>query len=190
MKACNGCTACCVLFTVPEMDKPRKTPCKHQCDKGCAIHDQSRPAICTEFHCCWCVEPSWGEELRPDRNNIIFMYRGRVPTIYGNKSPVYLGCMFSPYSRLRRENQRLIPRLVNSGKAILLASTNVDEEGLDEDYVSFFNKRLFPHLSTAALVKRSISCSEQVARANNEYYANKGGLAFLQEVSLNNNDHA
>jgi hypothetical protein len=98
--------------------------------------------------------------------------------------------MFSPYSRLRRENQQLIPRLVNSGKAILLASTNVDEEGLDEDYVSFFNKRLFPHLSTAALVKRSISCSEQVARANNEYYANKGGLAFLQEDSLNNNDHA
>lgn len=175
MKPCNGCTACCVLFTVPEMDKPRATPCKHLCVNGCAIHDQPRPALCTDFSCCWREEPSWGEELRPDRNKIIFMYRGCVPSIYGNPCRVYQGCMFSPYSDLRRENQRLIDRLVVGGKVILLTSVNVDEEGYDEGFSSRFNKQFFSHLSTAQLLKQCMLGNEKVVAAVNEYYAQRGG---------------
>ena len=182
VKSCNGCTACCVLFTVPEMDKPRMTPCKHLCATGCAIYERSRPAICTEFHCCWCEEPPWGEELRPDRNKIIFMSRGTIPTSFGSRRPVYQGCMFSPYSRLRRENQLLIQKLSNSGKVVLLGSVTVDEEGVEDSFLSFFDKRLFPHLSTASLVKQCTAGHEDQIRANNEYYDRKGGLPFLQQA--------
>ena len=34
MKPCDGCQACCVFFTIPELAKPGMTPCRHSCAAG------------------------------------------------------------------------------------------------------------------------------------------------------------
>ena len=55
--SCNGCTECCVAFPLLpepgwwEEQKPAHQPCRFLHCNGCGIHDQPRPAICTEFQC-------------------------------------------------------------------------------------------------------------------------------------------
>ena len=42
-RACDGCSACCIIYAVPELQKPTQTACRHICGQGCAIHSQPRP---------------------------------------------------------------------------------------------------------------------------------------------------
>ena len=169
MKPCSGCKACCVLFTIPE--QPRMTPCKHRCETGCGIHADPRPAICTDFACSWCEEPSWGDEHRPDKNKIIFMHRQPVASIFGNARQVYAACMFSRYAHLRRENRRLIDKLVFSGKVVLLNCVDVDDAGCPDKYWSFFKKDWFPQLTTEVLVEHCRLGHDKAIQAVNDFYA-------------------
>ena len=67
---CNGCTACCIQFTIPELKKPARTPCIHLCEAGCSIYDQLRYPICSKYECGYLLL-EWPIELRPDRCEII-----------------------------------------------------------------------------------------------------------------------
>jgi hypothetical protein len=66
-RSCGGCTLCCKLEKIPELDKPRYTWCRH-CDvgAGCQIYD-SRPQVCRAFPCYWLNTPDMPDALRPDR---------------------------------------------------------------------------------------------------------------------------
>ena len=52
----------------PEGKKAAK-PCRFLCDKGCSIHDEPRPSVCTNFTCEYIngIVPQ-----RPDQNGVIF----------------------------------------------------------------------------------------------------------------------
>src|SRR5436189_235739 len=56
-RECGECRECCIAFPLladeqywPE-GKPAHQPCKHLCASGCAIHNQPRPEVCTEYRC-------------------------------------------------------------------------------------------------------------------------------------------
>lgn len=112
-RECNGCKHCCYLFVVPEMNKPMKEYCKHCCDQGCAIHDQERPPICTDFLCCWAKHPNIiPEEFRPDRCGIIFR-----TSIY--KGIVHLRAIAgSEFAFYKPKNKELIENLKRKGYII------------------------------------------------------------------------
>lgn len=53
IRDCSGCKFCCWSFNVniPEL-KNELTHCKHECEKGCNIHnDVSQTEICRNFKC-------------------------------------------------------------------------------------------------------------------------------------------
>lgn len=52
-RECGGCTACCFLLEVSEVQSPCFTKCQHQIEgHGCGIY-ATRPAPCADFGCLW-----------------------------------------------------------------------------------------------------------------------------------------
>lgn len=45
---------CCTLLSVPEIEKPANTPCRHCNEKGCAIY-ATRPTLCRGYACGWLI---------------------------------------------------------------------------------------------------------------------------------------
>lgn len=71
MRDCGGCTMCCKLLGIAELDKPGGRWCPH-CDPGrsCKIYED-RPSECRTFHCLWLLRDSFGPEWRPDRSKFV-----------------------------------------------------------------------------------------------------------------------
>src|SRR5678815_4489321 len=73
--SCGTCTACCKVFTIPEVKTSIDTWCQHcAVGKGCKIYD-SRPEACRTFQCMW-LESQGKErplplELRPDKSKVV-----------------------------------------------------------------------------------------------------------------------
>ena len=146
---CGECQACCWYFTVPDMAKPRTTPCKHQCAAGCAIHDQPRPAMCTGFRCCW-LEENWEAALRPDQSRIIWQGRGCILDRWGRPHRVYDGSMLDRFAYLRRINERLRGKLVGVGHVVCVSHTEADGE---TKVITWKNETAFPGLRTNDVIR-------------------------------------
>jgi hypothetical protein len=72
---------CCLIFPLEGEfwtggSKPARKWCEHSCAKGCAVHDQPRPAVCENFTCDWLDHPELPDEFRPDRIGIILTTLG------------------------------------------------------------------------------------------------------------------
>ncbi len=69
---CNGCTECCRVLAVKDIEKPAFTRCPHQINGGCAVHSE-HPASCKSFHCAYVTRwlDGYGEAARPDRCKVI-----------------------------------------------------------------------------------------------------------------------
>jgi len=53
-RTCGDCSLCCLLFHVPELEKPADQWCSH-CRPGhggCSIYEQRAP-VCRGFRCLW-----------------------------------------------------------------------------------------------------------------------------------------
>jgi Fe-S-cluster containining protein len=69
-RACDGCTACCSVFGVEEIDKKPWVPCEHLNDRGCSVYE-TRPKMCHEFYCLW--QSGLGpDSTRPDKLGVVF----------------------------------------------------------------------------------------------------------------------
>lgn len=157
---CGGCSACCYLYTIPEFNKPRMTPCIHQCEAGCEIHDQDRPPVCTEFWCSW-IDEGWETEMRPDKSNIIFLPRGTIDDVFGTPRKLYVGNMISSYAHLRRKTEAFLERLKLKA-ACLLVWMGDDGEGFATHRMSVVSERLFPGWTNNKLYKAigaAVNCS-------------------------------
>ncbi len=78
--ACGTCTACCKVYSIPEMKKPAGPWCGYcTVGEGCRIYAE-RPKRCKEFECIW-LESQRREDplehldpaLRPDRCKTVFV---------------------------------------------------------------------------------------------------------------------
>lgn len=69
---CGGCTLCCTLFEVPELNKKAMQDCIH-CDVnvGCKIW-QNRPQVCRNFQCAYYQDDKSPIALRPDKCGVVF----------------------------------------------------------------------------------------------------------------------
>lgn len=66
-RQCGGCTMCCKIMGIAELNKPRDQWCPHcSIGKGCQIYD-SKPSSCSNFRCVWLDVPALSEKARPDR---------------------------------------------------------------------------------------------------------------------------
>ena len=68
-RPCDGCTVCCTVLNVPEVDAPPYINCAHQTRTGCGIHAE-RPPVCRNYFCEWAVgnAPEW---MKPNLSGII-----------------------------------------------------------------------------------------------------------------------
>lgn len=71
-KECDGCTMCCELLPVPQLQKPESVLCG-QCEVkvGCRIHNV-RPMVCRTFDCVYIQDIDMDLELRPDNCKVMF----------------------------------------------------------------------------------------------------------------------
>ena len=70
VRPCNGCTECCSVFGVEEIDKEPWVPCDHLSHEGCGIYT-TRPKYCRTFYCLW--QNGMGTQAdRPDKLGVIF----------------------------------------------------------------------------------------------------------------------
>ena len=73
-RSCKGCTLCCKVLAVTELEKPRAAWCKH-CDvkAGCNIHGE-HPAECRDFHCGYLTNAMLDEHWAPTRSKMVLAY--------------------------------------------------------------------------------------------------------------------
>lgn len=67
-RRCDGCTACCTVMGVTELNKPYYEPCAHLCEGGCGIY-KDRPKSCHAYMCGWLGGQIDGE--RPDKQGLM-----------------------------------------------------------------------------------------------------------------------
>lgn len=77
---CDGCTLCCTLCNVPELNKAAGEPCKFNTGTGCSNYDE-RPYSCREFRCAY-HQAGNDKALRPDNCGVVFERIGN--TMYGS----------------------------------------------------------------------------------------------------------
>ena len=75
MLGCDGCTACCKILNIQELDKPANVWCRHcKIGAGCGAYE-TRPESCRVYECVWLQSQRGGKpmapELRPDRSRVV-----------------------------------------------------------------------------------------------------------------------
>ena len=78
MRECDGCTLCCTVLFVPEINKQRGTTCQH-CNEGCVIHD-NRPESCVDFKCAW-LQGDLEDEHKPDKVHFLIEKINNAPVV-------------------------------------------------------------------------------------------------------------
>lgn len=73
-RSCRGCTLCCKVLAIAELEKPRAAWCTH-CDvkAGCRIHG-SHPAECRDFYCGYLTNSMLDERWNPTRSKMVLAY--------------------------------------------------------------------------------------------------------------------
>jgi hypothetical protein len=70
-RECGSCTACCKVFQIPELNKPRYVLCSHCTGSQCGIYE-TRPKVCREYYCLWRRIEVMPDFARPDKLGIMF----------------------------------------------------------------------------------------------------------------------
>ena len=73
-RSCKGCTLCCKVLAISDLEKPRATWCRH-CDPkiGCEIHGM-HPAECKEFYCGYLTNAALDERWAPTKSKLVLAY--------------------------------------------------------------------------------------------------------------------
>lgn len=70
-RECDGCSMCCKVISIKELDKPAGTWCRHcSTQNSCDIYT-TRPDLCRHFICGYIAFDDLGEEWRPDRAKFV-----------------------------------------------------------------------------------------------------------------------
>ena len=68
---CTGCTRCCELLSVAELDKPPMIACTHcHVTGGCRIY-RHRPTECRQFFCGYLIDPALDERWKPSNCKLL-----------------------------------------------------------------------------------------------------------------------
>lgn len=115
---CDGCTACCTIMGVHELNKPVNTRCVHcEAGVGCAIYE-TRPQSCRTFECVW-LQTQRGmkplaRELRPDASRVV------MSTAAGGETVVLNVGLHRPDAWKRGAMGKLVSEMLAGGVSVLL----------------------------------------------------------------------
>ena len=71
VRSCDGCTLCCKVMGIQELEKPAGSWCQHcKAGSGCGIYDK-RPGECRDFVCAFLMLATLSEAWRPSRSKLI-----------------------------------------------------------------------------------------------------------------------
>jgi hypothetical protein len=168
MRTCGPCQQCCWQYVIPELDKPRRTNCKYQCAAGCAIHDQVRLPICTDFECCWKQFDWWPEGLRPDLCRVIFA-RHHIPNI-GRR--LFVGAQATPYGHWQKNVRSWAETLARRGDLVLFTYETDDGES---EYASVVDTRRYPNIGAKQLIGLLYSMNPEAYKSVADYCQRQHG---------------
>ena len=87
-RACGGCTLCCKVYSLPELEKPAGVWCKHCAPgNGCKVHDSPPSPQCGQFFCLWMTDGKLPEAWRPDRAKFVLSIFPPNGFVYGQVDP-------------------------------------------------------------------------------------------------------
>jgi hypothetical protein len=124
-RQCGGCSECCEVMGVRELEKPPLTKCKNQCDTGCTIYD-SRPATCREWTCSWVRDDEFlSDRDRPNEGGLLFVHRSYVDLLNGTMidgsiAPLLKCHEVTPGALDRPRSQSVLDRLNKKGYTIIV----------------------------------------------------------------------
>ena len=91
-RKCDGCTLCCTITRVPEINKAEYTSCpflheKNSGCKGCSIY-KDRPDSCRKYECAWLKGdmPDW---MKPDECHLMIEKIPNAPVVLALPEPGY-----------------------------------------------------------------------------------------------------
>jgi hypothetical protein len=135
---CGSCTACCRVFSIPELKKPAGQWCQHcTIGKECRVYE-SRPQMCRDFECLWLQSQSQDDrvkfppELRPDKCKVVFSPSTNPNIMVATTMPG------APLAWRAPLVANLIDRLVKAGAAVVIGppastvKTFVSFDGIQE----------------------------------------------------------
>ena len=83
IRPCDGCTVCCSVFGVEEINKPAWEKCTHLDERGCGIY-ATRPGHCHGFYCLY--QHGMGTSMdRPDKLGVVFASTNGKTTFTGQE---------------------------------------------------------------------------------------------------------
>ncbi len=118
MRGCDGCTACCKLMQVRELDKGPDVWCRHcTIGVGCKVY-ASRPQSCRDFECVW-LQTQQGKnplapELRPDKSRVV------ISTTNGGEDIVLNVGADRPDAWARGAMAKLVAKMLDDGVTVLV----------------------------------------------------------------------
>ncbi|HEV8466043.1 MAG TPA: hypothetical protein VGQ63_13705 [Pseudolabrys sp.] len=89
MRHCGGCTLCCKLLPVTDLDKVAGERCRHQrTGKGCAVYNivGKMPPCCHFWNCRWLVNDDTADLSRPDRAHYVIDLLPDYVTVIDNET--------------------------------------------------------------------------------------------------------
>ena len=113
---CGTCTACCRVFSIPELkDKKAGEWCQHcTVGVGCKIYPE-HPKTCQDFACLWLLSQSRGDaeklpmEMRPDRSKVV------ISPSTDHSMIVFTTMPGSPHAWRKPLFEKVIARLIRGG---------------------------------------------------------------------------
>ena len=122
MHSCNGCTVCCKVMKIRELDKPANTWCADcKIGVGCGIYE-TRPESCRVYECIWLQTQSLDKPiaaaLRPDRSRVV------IGTTNGGEDVVLYVTPERPDAWRRGEFGKLVGEFKGRGIKVLVSCGN------------------------------------------------------------------
>lgn len=133
-RACDGCTLCCKVMNVPELDKPAGVWCADcTVGQGCGRYE-TRPSTCRTFQCGFLADPALDERWRPStaRFVLIILAPEERVTVYAEpqradswRREPYLSVL-RKWSRTAIERYGLVDVFIAGKTIVILPDREVD----------------------------------------------------------------
>jgi hypothetical protein len=86
-RGCGGCTMCCKLLSVEELETPPLSWCPHCITTaGCGIY-ADRPTECRQFYCEYLLDAGMGEHWKPSRCKMVVVLEEHVNELVIHTDP-------------------------------------------------------------------------------------------------------